>query len=151
MEGVGVIDGWIFSDFRYSCYGKCRTSDQASMAAGMLLCFAIHSQEILHYDYVSIPMKTWGAILFLSLGCSIFAYCTWYVVIEKVPVQYVALSLFLQPVIGSVLGFLVFGEVITFNTVLGGGIIVSALVWWQRMEKTTAARLDKKLQVESIR
>jgi drug/metabolite transporter (DMT)-like permease len=121
------------------------------MSAGLLFCFAVHSNEILSYDYALIPTKTWLAILFLSVGCSIFSYCAWYVVIAKVPVQYVALSLFLQPVIGSILGFIVFREVITVSTLLGGAVIVGSLVWWQSLEKSTASKLNKKLQADSLK
>ena len=120
------------------------------MAAGVLFCFVTNPVEILSFDYSSVPLKSWVAILYLSLGCSIFAYCTWYIVIEKVPVQYVALSLFLQPVVASVLGYLFLDEVITANTILGGGVIVGALLWWQRLEKSSVARLDKKLEAQKL-
>jgi|JI10StandDraft_1071094.scaffolds.fasta_scaffold366584_2 drug/metabolite transporter (DMT)-like permease len=121
------------------------------MTAGLLCCFSVHSHEIISYDYAAITNQTWAAILFLSLGCSIFAYCTWYIVIAKVPVQYVALSLFLQPVIGSILGFLFFKEIITLTTLLGGGIIVGSLVWWQRLERSTSSKLNKKLETAQLR
>jgi drug/metabolite transporter (DMT)-like permease len=121
------------------------------MTSGLLCCFAIHSNEIISYNYTEIATKTWAAIVFLSLGCSIFAYCAWYIVIAKAPVQYVAVSLFLQPVIGSILGFIVFREVITLTTLLGGGIIVAALVWWQRLEQSTSNRLSKKLETAQLK
>jgi drug/metabolite transporter (DMT)-like permease len=121
------------------------------MTSGLVFCFAIHSQAILSFDYASITSRTWGALLFLSIGCSIFCYCVWYIVIAKVPVQYVALSLFLQPVVGSIMGYLFFKETITAMTLLGAGIIIGALVWWQRLEKSTAAKLDKKLQADALK
>lgn len=121
------------------------------MASGLVLCFAVHSRSITTFDYSLVTANAWYALLFLSIGCSVFCYCAWYVVIEKVPVQFVALSLFLQPVVGSIMGYLFFKEVITIKTLLGGGIIVGALIWWQSMEKTTAAKLNKKLQADELK
>ncbi len=121
------------------------------MTAGLIFCFAVHSRTILSFHYAMIPAKTWIAILYLSLGCSIFAYCAWYIVISKIPVQYVALSLFLQPVIGSILGYIFFKEVITFTTLLGGGIIVGSLIWWQSIEKATAKKLNQQLESAQLR
>ena len=120
------------------------------MASGLLICFAVHSQSILTFDYASITGKTWIALLFLSIGCSIFCYCAWYVVIAKVPVQFVALSLFLQPVVGSIMGYLFFRETITAMTLIGGVVIVGALIWWQRLEKSTTTRLNKKISSEKL-
>lgn len=119
------------------------------MAAGLIFCFCMHTKEIVNYDYKTIPMSSWMAILFLSLGCSIFAYCVWYIVIEKVPVQFVALSLFLQPVVASILGHFFMNEVITRNTLLGGAIIVCALLWWQRLEKSDIAKAELKLEAKA--
>lgn len=157
LLGNLLFFGSIFCEALCSVTGKYFTKKNkpwnamgALMTAGLILCFAAHSQEIVSYDYVAIPTKTWMALLFLSLGCSIFSYCAWYVVIAKVPVQYVALSLFLQPVIGSILGYLVLGEMITGTTLLGGAIIVGALVWWQRLERKTTTKLDKKLQTATL-
>lgn len=116
------------------------------MACGVMFCMSLNANEIISFEYASISTKSWLAILFLSVGCSIFAYCTWYFVIEKVPVQFVALSLFLQPVVASILGYAFLDEVITLHTIAGGAIIVAALIWWQSIERVTAKRLAKKLE-----
>ncbi|MCB0271552.1 MAG: DMT family transporter [Bdellovibrionales bacterium] len=125
-----------------SVFGKVITKElHAIDAMGMLMsfggigAFVIHAPLILQYDYTSIPLRAWGALLFLTLGCSVFAYTAWYYAISKVRVQYVALSLFLQPIVGSLVGFLILDEKLTIKTLSGAIIISGGLLWWQTRRK----------------
>lgn len=85
----------------------------------------------MNFPYSTISTKVWLSVIGMSLGCSIFAYVAWYYVIAKIPMQYVALSLFLQPVIGSILGATVLGETMTYKSLVGTIVICGSLLWWQ--------------------
>ncbi|MCB1198792.1 MAG: DMT family transporter [Deltaproteobacteria bacterium] len=130
--------------FEASCtvFGKVFTEENnAFNAMGLLMFFGgvgallIHFPTVISFDYASISMRAWGALMFLAFGCSIFAYTAWYFAISKVRVQFVALSLFLQPIVGSLVGFLVLGEELSPRTFVGALIISIGLLWWQARRK----------------
>ena len=121
-----------------STLGKYFTSKMSALhAVGMLTIFGaisgaiFYSPDWTHFSLPTILPRTWMCIIFLSMGCSVFSYVSWFYVIAKIPVQYVALSLFLQPVIGSMLGALVLHEQITLKTIVGTIVICVTLIWWQ--------------------
>lgn len=106
-------------------------SIQLMMLAGFVtasICFSAHIQAT---TFSAFSSRAWGSILFLALGPSIFAYTVWYRVIKVVPVNQVALSLFLQPLLGSVLGYTLLDETIGPRTVIGAALVCSSLAWWQ--------------------
>lgn len=67
------------------------------------------------------------AVLYMSLFCTIFGYILWLKVMRRVPVNIMAVSLFLQPVFGPLIAGLTLGEVISPRVVAGGAFILTAL------------------------
>ena len=106
-------------------------SIQLMMPAGFATACICFSGQIQATNYSALSSRAWGSILFLALGPSIFAYTVWYRVIKVVPVNQVALSLFLQPLLGSVLGYTLLNETIGPQTVIGAVLVCSSLAWWQ--------------------
>lgn len=70
----------------------------------------------------------WLAIAYLGIGCTIFGYLYWMVVLEDTPLSMMALTLYAQPVLGLLWGSLLLGESITSSTSAGAAIILVA-VW----------------------
>ena len=75
--------------------------------------------------------RAWGSLVFLGAGASVFGYGVWYWVLRRVPVSQAALTLFLQPIFGTVFGYVLIGEAVGWNTVVGGALILGALAWLQ--------------------
>jgi len=70
---------------------------------------------------------TWIAVLYLGLGCSFLACFLWLTCLKHLSVSMVALSWFLQPVIGCLIAWAVLREPITPQIFVGGSFIIAAL------------------------
>lgn len=106
----------------------------AMMMAGFLAGAAVNAPTLGGMDFGQITWQGWSAVLFLGLGCSIFTYVVWFRVLKVVPVNQVALSLFIQPLAGTLLGSSLLGETINLRTLLGALLICLSLIWWQVRE-----------------
>ena len=112
---------------------RYRPSDavQAMMLAGFATAAVVYAGSIAAMDFGAPSMRAWGSVVYLALGPSIFSYTLWYRILREVPANRVALSLFFQPLIGTFLGYFLLGEMIGWETVVGGGLVVGGLAWWQ--------------------
>jgi drug/metabolite transporter (DMT)-like permease len=110
----------------------------AMMIAGFIAATLINAPVIAATDFGSITWRGWSAVLFLGLGCSIFTYVAWFRVLKDVPVNRVALSLYIQPVAGTLLGILLLGETVDASTLVGAFVICASLIWWQVRENKLA-------------
>jgi drug/metabolite transporter (DMT)-like permease len=125
-EGVFSATGKLFVN-RYGAIHCIALMTIAAFITGTLVNFpAIRST-----DFATVSMRAWASSAFLGLVCCAAMYSLWYWVLKRAPVQQAALSLFLQPLFGTLFGYVLLGESIGFGTLLGAGIIVSSLVWWQ--------------------
>jgi len=66
-------------------------------------------------------------VVYLAVLPSVVCNFIWFAVIRHVGASLAALSLFVQPVVGSLLGVLLLGERVTPSLLLGGGLIFLAL------------------------
>jgi drug/metabolite transporter (DMT)-like permease len=99
--------------------------------AGFFVSSIIYAPVIASTNFGSITMRGWESILFLSILASMFGYTVWYRIIRVVPVSYVALSLFIQPLVGTMLGYTLLGEEINLQTLVGALVVCVSLAWWQ--------------------
>lgn len=76
---------------------------------------------------VSPPLESVAWLLFLALGVSLGGILMWNKGLELVPASTMAQFLFLQPLIGAVLGAALLGEPFTAWTVGGGAFIVAGV------------------------
>lgn len=65
----------------------------------------------------------WGALLFLSIGCSALGYLFWYGALEHIEVSRVAVMLYLEPLVTFAAASLLLGERVS-GTVIAGGLLV---------------------------
>lgn len=80
----------------------------------------------------------WGLIFYLGIFPSAIAYCGWVTLLKKRPASQLALSLFLQPIFGTLLAVLIVNEPFTLHTFFGGGMILGVLLLWlyRHLKKT---------------
>ncbi|MBI3543305.1 MAG: DMT family transporter [Deltaproteobacteria bacterium] len=64
----------------------------------------------------------------LGLGCTVFGYLCWMIALTDTPVSVIAVTLYLQPVLGVFWGHLILREAITMSTFTGGALLLLA-VW----------------------
>jgi drug/metabolite transporter (DMT)-like permease len=79
-------------------------------------------------------LTQWLAVLFLALFCSVFAYFTYNFALSKIEASRVAVYFYFEPLISLVLGVLLLGEQLAWQTVVGALIISSAVLAVQHMQ-----------------
>lgn len=95
----------------------------------------IHHQTLTLQNLSVIGWQGWFSTVFiLGIGCSVIGYGGWTYLSKHLPVSQLTLSLFLQPIIGGAVAFLILGEVPTLRMILGASVVFSSLLvwtWWQ--------------------
>ncbi len=105
--------------------------------AGFLASGVAYSGLWSGFDLSGVSLTAWASIAFLGVGASVFSYSVWFWLLKRAPVQKVALSLFLQPFMGTLAGVLIAGETVGPNTLLGGGLILAGLAWSEMRRQST--------------
>ena len=72
--------------------------------------------------------RDWASVLFLGWACTVFGYIYWMWALQDSPVSIMAITLYVQPVLGVVWGYFLTREAVTVSTFTGGALIVTA-VW----------------------
>lgn len=75
----------------------------------------------------ALPPSAWLTLAFLGIVLTAFGYCAWYVVIRDVPVSVAAMTIYLQPVIGTLFAAVATGERLVAAHYLGGAVIIAGL------------------------
>lgn len=73
-----------------------------------------------HQNPATIPLPVIGAIIFLSIFCSIIAYLVYNIALEKMEASRVAVFIYLVPMSTIVLAWLILGESMTIPSIIGG-------------------------------
>jgi len=77
------------------------------------------------------PNHTLMAIAYLALFGSVFGFSLYFFVLQHVEATRVALIALLTPITSLMLGHYLNGEAITMNIILGAGLIISGLAWFE--------------------
>ena len=99
--------------------------------AGFLAAAIVYSGVWNHVAFEAVNPRAWISIVYLGAGASVLGYGAWYWALRRVPVNEAALTLFLQPIAGTLFGFFMASELIGWNTAAGGALILGALAWQQ--------------------
>lgn len=113
------------------------------LAAGAIGNLAANWALLTPEHLAAVSLTAWGAVLYLGLAASAFAYSVWVWLMKRLPVNRVTLSLFLQPVIGGVFGYFVLHESLQWRSLLGAGITLASLgvwLWARARSRRNAAR-----------
>lgn len=70
----------------------------------------------------------WLTVFFLGAGCTAFGYVYWMHSLKRLPVSLIALTLYIQPVLGMMWGSVWLGESLNASTYSGAALILGA-VW----------------------
>lgn len=117
----------------YSAMGK-RINEKYSALTVLNYVFLFGSLELLpfyltspHVSPVEFTGLTWMSIGFLTICCSIIAFFVYNYSLEKLPASTVALFIYVMPLSGVFLAWLVLGEAITMFTILGALLILTGM------------------------
>lgn len=94
----------------------------AACCAGLL---GLLSGESISIDYSA---KGWLALSWLVVACSVLAFLAFAWLLTHVPLSLTATHAYVNPVVAVVLGALVLSEPVGLPVLLGGGIVVAAVV-----------------------
>lgn len=68
--------------------------------------------------------RAWGALLYLAVPCTVIGYTLWYILLEHMPAGVLGAFIFIQPVVGILLGILFRDERLTAALLIGAALIV---------------------------
>jgi len=71
--------------------------------------------------------KAWGALTYIVLGSSIFAYYLWYRLITRLSINQIVPFSLLAPAIGVAAGILILGESFTVYKAVGGALTIAGV------------------------
>ncbi|HYF95244.1 MAG TPA: DMT family transporter [Symbiobacteriaceae bacterium] len=96
--------------------------------------------------YIASGRFPWGAswmayagVVYLAVINSVVCFLIWFMVLRSAPANFGAISLFAQPLVGSVLGVTLLGDRVTAGLVAGGVMVLLALLCATLPEKGRAA------------
>jgi len=102
-----------------------------TMIIGTVMFLPVGLIGTIGFDFASLTVNHWGALLYLSLGTSIFAYFLWYYALGRVAITKVAIFANLQPILTTVFSIVLLGQSITPSFVIGGSIALLGVILTQ--------------------
>jgi drug/metabolite transporter (DMT)-like permease len=100
-----------------------RRATSGAMLFGSLMLVPFFLAERGWRQIPRMSLTSWGALLFLAIGCSALGYLFWYGALERLEVSRVASLLYAEPLVTFLAAVLLLGERIS-GIVVAGGILV---------------------------
>ncbi|MDP2599507.1 MAG: DMT family transporter [Deltaproteobacteria bacterium] len=124
-----------------SCSGTCKyltekpKNDPLAVIAWMIFTgfavnLVIHGSLITPQNLAAIHSRGWMALFYMAILCSCLGYGGWVYLMKKIPLNQLALSLFLQPLFGSIVAIAVLKEPLHRQTLFGGSLVLFSLFIW---------------------
>lgn len=110
---------------------------QQLVAAVCSTLLALGSRESFSVDYSG---RAWFAMGYLVVACSVLAFLAFAWLLTHVPLSLTATHAYVNPVVAVVLGSVVLSEPLGLPVLLGGGVVVTAVVLIVSAERLTARR-----------
>ena len=112
---------------------------QMTVGGVMLLPVAAVTGELNDFDPTAVSLESWLGLAYLIVFGSIVAYSAYTWLLREVPISIAGTYAYVNPVVAVLLGTLVLGEPPTWQTLVGGGIILAAVALIVRTPKPRAA------------
>lgn len=139
LSGATVLGDGIFIvglglEAVYSVYSKPlseRYSPLAIVAASLVVALPVWipvaAADAAVNGWPAFSATGWLAIAYFALGCTVFGYVVWVFALRRIQAGAVALSVFLQPVVGTIAAVTILGESLTAMTLAGAALVMASL------------------------
>lgn len=101
------------------------------MTCGAIALAPLAVWEMIHASpplaIASIPVAAWLSLAYLVIPCTVFAYTVWFSLLETRDASELSVFLFLQPVVGMILGAWLLHEGLSVPKVCGAALVVLAV------------------------
>ncbi len=110
------------------------------LLGGFIACFCIGliTGEFREFDFTALPIRAWGAVLYLAIAGSVIAFTSMLWLLERRPAPVVGTYAYVNPVIAVLLGWLIAGETINLTQIIGMIIILVAAYLANRVKFSAA-------------
>lgn len=112
-------------------YGPMTTTAYA-LLIGTLIYLPFGLVYAAKFDFSSVPVKGWLALLYIAIITSIIAYSIWFWALGRMEASKLSIFQNLQPIIATILSVLFFGEVLGWEFYIGGAMVIAGVVITQR-------------------
>jgi drug/metabolite transporter (DMT)-like permease len=99
----------------------------AAIVGSAIVWIPLAGGEILYSGWHPLSLTTWLAVGWLALMSTIVAYLAWFKGLEEVDGSAAASTLFVQPLLGTVLAILLLNDQLLLTTIIGGILIVTSV------------------------
>ena len=99
----------------------------AAIVGSTLFWLPIAGWEILSFGWHPLSTIGWLSVCWMALGVTVFGYLAWFQGLKRVDGSTAAVTLFVQPLVGTALAVLLLHEQLTPITLIGGVLIVSSV------------------------
>jgi len=97
----------------------------ATAVASLVLVFPVYP----HFrELADINSSGVFSILYLAIGCTMFGYIAWIASMKRLPLNVMYFTIFIQPIAGPFIAFVILGERISINQLIGGGILILSMM-----------------------
>jgi drug/metabolite transporter (DMT)-like permease len=98
-----------------------------AVTAGTVVNLLIDGPSTIHAATL-MPLRAWMMLGYLSLICTVAGYSLWFAVIREAPVNVVALTVFIQPIIGVAVAMIWLHESLHVGQIWGSAVVLSGLI-----------------------
>jgi drug/metabolite transporter (DMT)-like permease len=106
----------------------------ASIVGSLVFWLPVAGWEIFTTGWHPIGPVAWIGIGWMALMSTVLAYLAWFQGLAKVNGSAAASTLFIQPLLGTLLAVVLLGEQLTLTTVIGGVLIIVSVYLISRQE-----------------
>jgi drug/metabolite transporter (DMT)-like permease len=132
--GDGVFIVGLSLEAAYSVYSKPLSERHpplaiaaASLAVALPVWIPVAAADAAVHGWPAFGVTGWLAIVYFALGCTVFGYVVWVFALRRIAAGAVALSVFVQPLVGTLAAVLVLGEHLTARTLGGAALVLASL------------------------
>jgi drug/metabolite transporter (DMT)-like permease len=106
----------------------------ASIVGSTVFWLPVAGWEMVTTGWQMPSLGAWISILWLAVGCTVLAYLAWFQGLTRVNASVAASTLFIQPLLGPILGVILLKEELTTYTILGGILIIISVYLISKQE-----------------
>jgi drug/metabolite transporter (DMT)-like permease len=99
----------------------------AAIVGSAIVWIPLAGGEILYSGWHPLSLTTWLAVGWLAIMSTIVAYLAWFKGLEEVDGSAAASTLFVQPLLGTVLAIVLLNDQLLLTTIIGGILIVTSV------------------------